>query len=725
MTDNATTTTTDKTLTHFKLEVSDGIATVTIDRQGEALNTLDPLLMNDFAHVLDRLESDNAILAVVIASAKADNFIAGANIKWFAEISDAATATAAITQGHELFDRLEALHTRHSKPVVAAIHGACLGGGTELALACSHRIITDHPKSQMGQPEVQLGVIPAGGGTQRLPALIGIAPALDLILTGKPVRPSKAVKLGLADEKVPVGMLAEVASKRARQAIGAPDEDATDWKQWFTTAGVQKLALETNPVGLNVLFNQARQRLLKETKGNYPAPLRALEAVQIGVQDGRRAGLEAEARFFGELVVSPESQALRSIFFATRSGPGTDAARPVSLLGVVGGGLMGAGIAAVSTQKAETRVRIKEVDPAGIARAQAYIAKVLSGRVKKRRMTPFAAEQASLRVTGSTDWSGFAAADLIIEAVFEDLAVKRNVLTEVESVVGAETVFASNTSSLPISAIAEAAKRPENVVGMHYFSPVEKMPLLEVIVTDKTSEAAEATAVAFGKKQGKTVIVVNDGTGFYTSRILGPYTAEAFHLLVAGARVEDIDSAIEAWGFPVGPLRLADEVGLDVGAKIGAILTEAFGQRMAMPDAMPGLMSADRKGRKNRRGFYSYDSKGVRGEVDETVYADLGVTPTGAITRAEIQERITLAMINEAARCLEENVLRSAQDGDVGAVMGLGFPPFRGGPFFWIDQVGVDRVVADLRRLADAHGARFDPADILVKAAEENRKFRG
>lgn len=708
----------------FTLDVTDGVAVCTIDRADGPVNTLDPLLMDDFEAVLTRLEDDPEISAVVITSAKKDNFVAGANIKWFATLDTAGAATEAIRQGHALFDRLERLHTERGKPVVAAIHGACLGGGCELALACSHRVATDSPKTQLGQPEVQLGVIPAGGGTQRLPALIGIAPALDLILTGRSVDARKARKLGLVDEVVPQAKLLDAAHEIAVAAIGPAAAGKPDVKSWLSATGLQKLALETNPVGQGVLFKQARQKLLDETKGNFPAPEKALEAVRIGVQEGRAAGLAAEARFFGETVTSPESKALQSIFFATRPGPDPEGAHPVAKVGILGGGLMGAGIATVSTLLAKSQVRVKEVDAAGIARALAYVSKAVNGRVKRRRLTPFEGEQAMLRVTGTTTWSGFGDVDLVIEAVFEDLALKQSMVNEVEAAVRPGTVFASNTSSLPIASIAEVSSHPENVVGMHYFSPVEKMPLLEVIVTDKTSPEAEATAVAFGKRQGKTVIVVNDGTGFYTSRILGPYTAEAFQLLAEGARVEDIDSAIEAWGFPVGPLRLADEVGLDVGAKISVILVDAFGDRMAGPPIMEGLARSGRKGRKNKRGFYLYDEAGERGGVDESVYADLGVTPSGGVSRHDIQQRISLALINEAARCLEEGILRSATDGDVGAVMGIGFPPFRGGPFFDVDQQGADQVVERLRAFADRHGPRFTPAAILEEAAENGRLFR-
>lgn len=711
------------TLQHFRLDVTDGIATVTMDRAGDDLNTLDPSLMEDFVTILDRLESDAGIRAVVLTSGKPDNFLAGANIKWFSELTKE-TAEDAIRQAHAIFARLEGLHRHRGKPVVAAIGGACLGGGTELALACSHRIATDDPRTRLGQPEVELGVIPAGGGTQRLPDLIGITASLDLILTGKTVDARKAKRLGLVDEAVPVSMLHEIASRRAEEAIGVPPGEDGGTRQWLSPQGLQKLALETNPVGQKVLFQQARQKLLARTKGHYPAPERALEAVRIGVQEGRTAGYDAEARFFAELVTSRESRALRSIFFATRHKPETPEARPVEKVAVLGGGLMGAGIATVSALRAGSRVRIKEVDPAGVARAQAYVAKVLQGRVKRRRMREFEAEKTQLRVTGSSDWAGFTDSDLVIEAVFEDLGLKQNILREVEGIVSPETVFASNTSSLPITQIAAASSRPETVLGMHYFSPVEKMPLVEVIVTDQTAKWAEHTAVSYGQKQGKTVIVVNDGTGFFTSRILGPYSAEAFHLLAEGATVEEIDGAIEGWGFPVGPLRLADEVGIDVGAKIAVILTDAFGERMAGPEMMKGLVTADRKGRKNRKGFYLYDEDGKRGGVDETVYSDLGIRPAGGISRTEIQDRIVLAFINEAARCLEEDILRSATDGDIGAVMGLGFPPFRGGPFFWIDEVGAAEVVWKLRDLESRHGARFAPANILVEAAEKGTRFR-
>ena len=718
-------------LTHFQFEVGDdGVAVALMDRAGEPMNTLGPAVFDDFSAIIDRVETDPTIKAVVFGSAKKGNFIAGADIRFFETLTDADVAADAIRELHAMFARIEALHVQHGKPVVAAIDGACLGGGLEFALLASTRIATDDSKTQLGQPEVQLGVIPAGGGTQRLPKLIGIAAALDLILAGKPARPRKAAKIGLVDEVVPREVLYDIARKRALEAVGHLDRGGPSVRRFLAPAQLQQLALEQNPVGRRVLFKKAEERMLAETKGNYPAPERALEALKIGVEQGNDAGFEAEARFFGELVVSPESKALRSLFFASQMLKhatwiaGNVEPRPVNKVGVLGAGLMGAGIATVSTTKAGTTVRKREISDAAVRRGLAYVSKYLAGQVKRRRMKPFEAEQAMNRVTGTTTWAGFGNVDLVVEAVYEDLDLKRKLLVEAEQAIPAGAVFASNTSSLPIASIAAASARPETVLGMHYFSPVEKMPLLEIIVTDQTADWATATAVAFGKRQGKTVIVVNDGAGFYTTRVLIPYMNEALHLLAEGASIEAIDGAMTSWGFPVGPILLSDEVGIDVGAHIAVIMIDAFGDRMAAPDVMKELVADDRKGRKNGRGFYEYDDKGERGDADETVYTTLGLGPRKEIPEAAIQERIALAFVNEAARCLEDGILQSALDGDIGAVMGVGFPPFRGGPFWYVDQVGASAAVARLDALAAEHGSRFAPAAILREHAAAEKRFR-
>lgn len=711
---------------HFELN-DEGVATVLIDRADESMNTLGVALITELADVVGRLEQDD-VKAVVIGSAKRD-FLAGADIRMFAGMVTADAAVEGLTAIHAIFDRIEALHTDAGKPVVAAIHGVCLGGGIELALACSSRICSNSTKTQLGQPEVQLGLIPAAGGTQRLPKLIGLAAGLEMIVGGKPVRSFKAKKLGLVDEVTPPEVLLDVARKRALEAIDAEPAERVIALN-VSPDNLQKLALEKNPAGRKVLFKKAYEMMMKQSGGHYPAPKRAIEAIRIGAEDGRAAGVAAEIRFFAELVLTPEARALQSIFFANlalKADTGIDSdAEPKEIenVAVLGGGLMGGGIAAVTTFKAEKTVRIKEIDNAGVGRGLAYVNKFVSKQAKRRRMSPFEIDRFLNRVTGSATWEGFTNTDIVIEAVFEDLDLKHSIVKDVEAVVGEDTIFASNTSTLPITAIAKASKRPEQVIGMHYFSPVEKMPLLEVITTDKTADWVTATAVKLGKEQGKTVIVVNDGTGFYTSRLLGPYLNEAAFLLEEGASVEAIDMAMTAWGFPIGPLLLTDEVGIDVGAHVAVILQGAFGDRMNGPDMMAGLLEDDRKGRKNGRGFYLY-TDGKRGDVDATVYAALGLGPRIPVSKKDVTERLYLAFINEAALCLQEGILRSARDGDIGAVFGLGYPPFRGGPFWTVDEMGADVVVAKLEALEARFGDRFTPAAILRDHAKSGEKFRG
>ncbi len=724
-------------LTHIQFDVdADGVATALLDKKDEAFNSLGPDLASDLFAMIEHVEENEDIKALVIGSAKKDNFLSGADIRWLQTLDDADTALGLLEQAHDGFMRIEKLTTDHGKPVVAAIHGACLGGGLELALACAVRIASnDEQKTQLGQPEVQLGLIPGAGGTQRLPRLIGIAAGLDLILTGRSVRPRKAVRMGLVDEACPKEVLLDVARKRALEAALNPTEPEEGGKtigrirSFLSPSHLQQLALEENPVGRRLLFSKAEEKMLETTKGNYPAPPAALRAIKAGVEHGLEVGYETELEEFKNLVVSPEAKALMSIFFATqelkrdRGVDGDVEPRPVAKTAVLGGGLMGGGIAAVNTTKAKVPTRIKEIDDAGVGRGLSYVAKIIDKQVKRRRLKPNPAAQLKHLVTGTTDWSGFGNVDLVIEAVFEDLDLKRSMVEQVEAVTGPDTIFASNTSSIPIGLIAAEAERPENIIGMHYFSPVEKMPLLEIIVTERTADWVTATAVAFGKKQGKTVIVVNDGTGFYTSRIIAPYMNEVGWLLDEGVSIEDIDAAMVDWGFPVGPVQLTDEVGIDVGAKVGKVMVKAFGDRLQTPGGFEKLIADERFGRKNGRGFYIYED-GERKGVDQSVYEILETPERITMDRGEIQDRLALQMVNEAALCLEEGILRSARDGDIGAIFGLGFPPFTGGPFSYVDQVTATVVVEKLERFAELHGDRYTPASILVEHAKAEKTFR-
>lgn len=712
---------------NFQVEVADGVATVLLDEPGEPVNTLSPEVGEEFDRILGGLAADAAVKAVVFASGKKDGFVAGAKIEMMQGLKSAADGEKLARAGQAGFDELE----RFPKPVVAAIHGACLGGGMEWALACHYRICSDDPRTQLGQPEVQLGLIPGAGGTQRLPRLVGIATALDLILTGKSLRPRKALAIGLVDEVTPRPILLEVARRRAAE-LGAgtlrrPRPGSLARLRSHGLSALQQAALEENFLGREILFRQARQQLLAKTRGHYPAPEKALEAVKLGYDKGFAAGLEREARLFGELAVSDVARRLMEIFFAQtalKKDNGTpDPAvkpRPVASVGVLGGGLMGSGIAYV-TASAGIPVRLREKDDAGVGRAFAGVRQVLDERVKKRQIDRLERDEKMRLLTAATGWEGFERVDVVVEAVFEDLALKQEMVKAFEAV-NPRGIFASNTSSIPIGRIAEASKRPEGLLGMHYFSPVHKMPLLEVIVTGKTAHEATATAVALGKKQGKTVIVVRDGPGFYTSRILGPYMNEAAQLLVEGARVEEIDRALTDFGFPVGPILLLDEVGIDVAAKVAKIMHQAFGDRMGAPEALAKVVAAGRLGRKSKKGFYLYDGKAKR--VDPTVYDLLpGRRARTGFDRAEMAERVVLQMVNEAVRCLGEGILRSPRDGDVGAVFGLGFPPFLGGPFRWADAVGTKALLEKVQRLEGRFGARFQPAPLLVEHGKAGRPF--
>ncbi len=722
----------------FRYAVEDGVAVLTLDQPDSPVNTLSPQTGEAFAQLLSRAEADAQVRAVVFISGKKDGFVAGANIDFLQTITSAAEAEQVSRQAQAGFDRLE----RFAKPVVAAIHGAALGGGLEWALACTYRIATDSPRTQLGLPEVQLGLLPGAGGTQRLPALIGAQAALDLILAGKSVKAQKAKKLGLVDEVVPAPILRALALTRAREladgklkpqrggkpagkGLGGLLQGLTDRER------LMELALEDNPLGRKVLFEQAKKQVLKKTRGKYPAPLKALEAIRVGLESGRQKGLEAEARLFGELVVSDVSRRLVEVFFATtalKKENGTSnpdvKARKVERVGVLGGGLMGGGIAYVTSALQGVPVRVKDKDLAGAGRALKQVQGVLDERVKRRSLSWREAAQKSALVTAGTDYAGFGRVDLVIEAVFEDLALKHRVIAETEAVTREDCIFASNTSSLPITELAKGAKRPENVIGMHYFSPVHKMPLLEIITHAGTADWVTATCVEVGRRQGKTVIVVNDGVGFYTSRILAPYLNEAAFLLAEGADIRELDRALVDFGFPVGPITLLDEVGIDVAHKVAPIMEKAFGKRLAAPDAFDKVIADGRLGRKNGRGFYKYGGKGKKKEVDASIYALL---PRGAervrLDREEMAERCSLQMVNEAIRCLGEGVLRSARDGDVGALFGLGFPPFLGGPFRYADSLGADALLQRLEHLQDKHGARFTPAPLLVELAHKNGRF--
>jgi 3-hydroxyacyl-CoA dehydrogenase / enoyl-CoA hydratase / 3-hydroxybutyryl-CoA epimerase len=715
----------------LRAENKGGVLILTLDQPGDSVNKLDRALGSAVENVLLEVERDRTVYAMVILSGKPDVFIAGADIEQFLEFRTEQDAEGVARLGQRLLNMLE----KSRVPVVAAIHGACMGGGLELALSCTYRICTDHAKTILALPEVQLGIIPAMGGTQRLPRLIGVRNALDMILTGKNVRAKKALQMGLVDEMVHPAILLDLATRRALELA-----DRSLKPKRGNMNGLAGAALDGNPLGRAVVFRKAREGVMEKTNGNYPAPLAAIDVVKHGLSRGMERGLQEEARVFGQMAVSPQSRELVFLFFATPSlkkDVGVDPPAPlpkdVEKIGVLGAGFMGAGITSVAVQQG-TLVRLKDTDATRVGGGLAAVRDVLKERLERRQITRSRFDDMMALAGGTTQYTGFGNVDLVIEAVFEDLAIKHNVLQVVEQLVPGDAVIASNTSTIPIAKIASGMQRKDRVLGMHFFSPVHKMPLLEIIVTPQTAKDATVTAVAYGRKMGKTVIVVNDGPGFYTTRILSAYMNEAGRLLDEGVTVDGLDKALVDFGFPVGPITLMDEVGLDVAGKVGAVMAESFGARMIPGEGVRRVVESGRTGRKGRSGFYQYDEKGKKGGVDPSVYPlihggdqrNMPGGPMGAVIGIDADEmvnRCVLAMVNEAVRCLQEGVLRSARDGDIGAVFGLGFPPFRGGPFRFVDAMGVDEILGQLDTLDGRYPERFRPAELLVDMAKHRQRF--
>ena len=694
------------------MEIHQGLAWITIDVPGKRVNTLSTSLMEWFAARLEELEG-SGLGGLVLRSGKPDTFVAGADIEELEALDDPEEVADLLREGHALLRRM----SRLGLPVVSAIHGPCLGGGLELALAGDWRVATHHDVTRLGLPEVQLGLIPGLGGTQRLPRLVGVPAALDLILTGKQIRAKKALAIGLVDELCHEADLVEAAIRLARRG---PRRETRSWGRQGVGAKAGDLLART-PLGNRIVYDKAREQVLARTGGHYPAPLTAIDVVRRGLGESLDRALEIESEAFVELVLSETAKSLIGIFFMKndvdrRAGELAKKGRDVSRVGVLGAGLMGAGIAGELARKGISVV-MKDRDFEALGRGTKYVADRVRERVSRRRMTEVEGKEILARLHPTVLYVPFDHLDFVIEAVFEDPEVKHGVLRETEETASDDLIFASNTSTIPIAEIAVASRRPENVVGMHFFSPVHKMPLLEVIRHPETSEETVATTVGVGKRMGKTTIVVDDGPGFFTSRVLGPYVNEAVWCLEQGARIEEVDRALKSWGWPVGALTLLDEVGLDVGYHAGRVMLEHFGERLEVPAAFQKMMDDGRRGRKSGRGFYRYE-EGEKAGSDETVYELLGWEPA-EILSSEIAERCWLQMLNEVARTIEDGVIENPADVDIGVVFGLGFPPFRGGILRHADRIGLDRLVERFRHYADRHGRRFEPADWLVEKARQ------
>ena len=695
---------------------TDGVAWLIIDTPGK-LNVLSTEVMTQLNARIDEIESAisaGRIKALIIRSGKEGSFIAGADINEIVAITDPRDGAIKAATGQGVFTRIERLKV----PTVAAVDGICLGGGTELILACGYRLASDRKETRIGLPEVQLGILPGFGGTTRLPRLIGLSAALQIILTGKPVDARKAEKIGLIDEKVPTPILYARAAELARAAIkgrvGKPRKRAL----------ATRLLDNTGP-GRRIVLQQARKQVMKETRGHYPAPLRILDILPDMLSASVDESLAIEARALGELIVTNVSKNLIHVFrlseAAKKAAPDVTP-RNVEHVAVLGAGVMGGGIAQLLAYRGFT-VRLKDIKEDAIGLGLRHAQEAFDKAVKRRRLDKRDARKMMQRISPTLDYSGFGVSDLVIEAVIERMDVKKSVLAETEKH-ATHATLTSNTSSLSITEMQKALARPADFAGMHFFNPVDRMPLVEVIRGAQTSDEAVATVFAVARKLEKTPVIVRDGAGFLVNRILAPYLNEAGWLLSDGVAVPTIDKALLDFGMPMGPFRLLDEIGLDVARHVAHLMFEAFGERMQPSPAMAALEKTKRLGKKGGSGFYKYED-GKAQDFDESIYNELGARPGRDISKSEIQDRCVYTMINEAARILEDGIVASPGDVDVGMIFGTGFPPFRGGLLKYADTVGLPRVVEMLDRYTRELGPRFTVAPLLRKKAESNQGFYG
>ena len=706
----------------LSLTVDDtGVATLQLDDPNASVNKISWETLEAFSDALSVIETHSDLTGLVFTSGKPESFIVGADLEMVQNFERPADARQLSREAHALGKRVRAL----SMPTVAALHGPAMGGGLEMALNCNYRIASTADATKMALPEVQLGLLPGGGGTQLLPRLIGVQQALTLILTGKNTYPEKAKRIGLVDALIHPPGLPDAARRAARQLASG------DLEIELNGQSLRDKLLEGNPVSRRMIYRQALERTEKRTQGNYPAPLLVVDAVRTGMEDGLEAGLETEREYFGDLVFTPESQSLVSLFFdkqQAETNPMPDEARPVETVGVLGAGLMGSGIAQVTAENG-IDVVLKDQTLELAAKGKKEVWEAFDAQKEKGIINAFTRDRIAERVVPTADYGPLRSCDLVIEAVPEDLSIKHQVLSDVEEVVSSDTVLASNTSALPIAKIAEGVEDPSRVLGMHYFSPVPDIPLLEIVMTEKTSDAALATAYAAGLAQDKTVIVVRDGPGFYTTRILALYMNEALLLFDAGADIEVVDEAMKDAGVPMGPFELFDLVGLDVAAKITDVMGDALSdERVDISDTASRLAEADLLGQKTNLGFYEYDADDESDDkdpedVNEAVYHYADAPAPSTPPAEAVQDRLLLMMVNEAVQCLEDEVLRAPIDGDLGAVFGLGFPPFLGGPFRHVDHEGAGAIVHSLERLANRHGDRFRPAELLRTHASQDTTF--
>jgi len=689
-----------------------------------------------FAELQDSAETKS----IVLISGKPGCFIAGADINMLAATKEKEAIKALAVGGQEMIAAIES----SKKPIVAAIAGSCMGGGLEMALGCHYRVALDDPKTKLSLPEVMLGLLPGSGGTQRLPQLIGLPGALPMMLTGAGKNAKQSKKLGLVDRVVdtlgpgngPLGdinlqYLEKVAVETAAQIADGSLKIPKRGKK--ARKGLQAKLMTDNKLVRNMVVKKAATAgVMKQTYGNYPAPLKIIEAA-IGGLDNPSEGYALEAELFSELAMTDERKSLMGLYFGQQQCTKNPYPKPEytpQSVGVLGAGLMGAGIAYVSLPKIP-KVILKDVTDTDLSRGEDMIGDILRKKVKKRQMSQFDCDKTLSSLITETNYEKFKNLDIIIEAVPEDINLKHRIIKEVESMTPDHCIFASNTSALPITDLAKASVRPDKFIGMHYFSPVDKMPLLEIITTDATSQETLSAAVEVGLKQKKTIIVVKDGPGFYTTRVIGALMGEAFACLQEGTSPADLDTYFKKFGWPVGGATLVDEVGIDVAYKVTKYFLEVFGERISAgnPAIIQEMVDAGCLGKKSGKGIFLYGkgkSKGKGPRINPVAQQIMDKYKIeGAVTPSveDVQWRTYLRSVNEAALCLQEEILANPVDGNIGAVFGIGHCPQRGGPFQFLDSYGHQNFVDQMNRYQEQHGFRFEPAQIVVDSAKSGESY--
>ena len=722
-------------MTNIKTDLdADGILTITWDMPGRSMNVLSGDSIAEFSAAVDRVVSDTAIKGAIVTSAK-PAFIAGADLTMM-ESDTAASGTRTKEQAMKaIYDSMMRLNTmmrkmeRGGKPFVAAINGTALGGGLEVCLSCHYRVAADDPSLQLGLPESKVGLMPGAGGTQRMPRLMGAMAALPMILEGKSLDPKKALKAGLIHEVVPRSELLSAA--KAYINSGGKAQQPWDQKDFKMPGGPSY-----SPVGKQV-FVGGNAMVHAKTYRNYPAQLAIMSAVYEGLQVPIDAALRIEARYMAKVMTDPASRnMIRSLFInMQRANKGVGRPRDVpptklETVGILGAGMMGAGIAYVSALAGLDVILIDQSQEAA-DKGKAYSAKLVGKGIERGRITPLDAQALLARIAPTTSYDGLAKADLVIEAVFEDRNIKADVTKRAAAVMPPDAVFASNTSTLPITGLAEAWRDPATFIGIHFFSPVDKMQLVEIIKGKQSNAKALAAAMDYVKRIKKTPIVVNDSRGFYTSRVFGTYTREGMEMLVEGINPALIENAGKMTGMPMPPLALTDEVALDLVYKVGKQTAKDLGAAYKPSKVDPIIekmvVGLGRVGKKAGKGFYDWPA-------DPTGKKALWPGITDLVKRLpeaeqplaeELKKRFLYRQAVEAARCYEENVVTDPADADVGAILGWGFAPWTGGPLSFIDTVGLKAFVAECDRMAQLYGERFKPNDLLRKMAASGASFYG